>query len=80
MNDLLNNPPALRTQGKGSEKNNALGNLAMFNGALGNADDMGAFSNMDQSQLMQLLSLMNSGGAADSLLPQLSLNANAGTK
>uniref|UniRef100_A0A914DT43 Proteasomal ubiquitin receptor ADRM1 homolog n=2 Tax=Acrobeloides nanus TaxID=290746 RepID=A0A914DT43_9BILA len=82
VNDLLNNPPALRSTGGRSttEKSSAFGNLANFSGALGNGEDMGAFSNMDQNQLMQLLSLMNSGGAADALLPQLSLNANAAAR
>ena len=81
MNDLLNNPPALRSTGgrSATDKASAFGNLANFTGALGNGEDMGgAFSGMDQNQLMQLLSLMNSSGAADAILPQLSLNAGAG--
>jgi 26S proteasome regulatory subunit N13 len=78
VNDLLNNPPA-RTLGRsgGSERPATNTNaLAALNSAIAaNSDEIGALGTMDQTQIMQLFSLMN-GGNTD-LLPQLSLNANS---
>lgn len=79
VNEVLNNPPAPRQSGRtASERNvgSALGGaLAAFNSSADN--DLSALGNLDQSQLMQLLSLMNnptSGSSeAANFLPQFPL-------
>ncbi|VDD95463.1 unnamed protein product [Enterobius vermicularis] len=76
VNEILNNPPAPRQSGRaGGERNISLGGaLAAFNSS---ENELSALSNLDQSQLMQLLSLMNNGAGSTSdganFLPQLPL-------
>lgn len=82
VNEYLNNPPTSRSTAGGranaangadvSNSANAISGFAALNNALG--DDLGAFSNMDQNQIMQLLSLMNGNGTSDAILPQLGFN------
>uniref|UniRef100_A0A914WP82 Proteasomal ubiquitin receptor ADRM1 homolog n=1 Tax=Plectus sambesii TaxID=2011161 RepID=A0A914WP82_9BILA len=74
VNDLLNNPPTRSVGRGGGDRADQLAGLG-----LGGAEDLGALGNLDQGQLMQLLSLMGQGGGgldpatASALLPQLGL-------
>uniref|UniRef100_A0A0N5AL75 RPN13_C domain-containing protein n=1 Tax=Syphacia muris TaxID=451379 RepID=A0A0N5AL75_9BILA len=80
VNEVLNNPPAPRQSSRSAGErsvNSALGGaLAAFNS--GSENDLSALGNLDQTQLMQLLSLMNnptSGSATEgaNFVPQLPL-------
>ncbi|VDN07908.1 unnamed protein product, partial [Thelazia callipaeda] len=84
VNDTLNNPPAPRAAGRGNERGgtSSFGSLAALSGAASD-NELGALGNLDQTQLLQLLSLMNhsSGGTSASeaanLLPQLPVVADS---
>lgn len=64
----MNNPPAISRTPAGNNRQelsssaNTLSGFAALNSALGGGEELGALSNMDQNQIMQLLSLMNGGG------------------
>jgi len=74
VNELLNNPPASRARG-GADRSGSANPLATLNSAIAaGADEIGALGNMDQQQIVQLLSLM---GGGNDLIPQL-VNANQG--
>jgi len=88
VNELLNNPPTARPSGRASQQQQGrAGQLSALQSALGSsADDIGALSGMDQNQIMQLFSLMNSGGGGsggalspDALMSQLSFGSGAET-
>lgn len=70
MNDFLNKPPQTRAGARGNATERSAGASSSATaglpisalGAGADADDLGALGGLDQTQLMQLLQLMNSGG------------------
>lgn len=73
VNELLTNVQPARTPARNQQPPlGSLNSAAALNNALGgNLEDLGTFGNMDQNQLMRLISMMNGGGNAADLLPHL---------
>lgn len=80
VNDLLNNPPPQRHGARGGASERSNSNALSALASLGNGDDMGALSSMDQNQLMQLFSLMQGNGNASEMLPALLMSNRNGDK